>query len=165
MPRGTARQLARARGEKVYFSGTACLRGHVALRLVRNSECVKCKALAKHTRAIKQRAAAAAAAEAAAARRVEAYTPRRAAIAAGLPRYFTGRPCKRGHIAEIFVAGGCVVCTSNRVDRQRAILSGAADALRNLGVSVKRVRSPGLIAALRDLGINLNPPINSGERQ
>lgn len=29
----------------------------------------------------------------------------------GLPRYFTGKPCKHGHIAERYVSGfGCCVC-------------------------------------------------------
>jgi hypothetical protein len=32
------------------------------------------------------------------------------AKAKGLARYFTGKPCKRGHIAERFIAGGCVEC-------------------------------------------------------
>jgi 5-methylcytosine-specific restriction endonuclease McrA len=32
---------------------------------------------------------------------------RRDAKIAGLKRYFTGRPCKLGHLAERFVAGGC----------------------------------------------------------
>lgn len=30
----------------------------------------------------------------------------------GLKRYFTGKPCKRGHIAERHVTGGCVVCAN-----------------------------------------------------
>lgn len=34
-----------------------------------------------------------------------------AAKAAGLPRYFTGAPCKRGHIAERATRnGGCLEC-------------------------------------------------------
>lgn len=34
------------------------------------------------------------------------------AKAQGLKRYFTGKPCKRGHIAERHVSGGCVVCSA-----------------------------------------------------
>lgn len=30
----------------------------------------------------------------------------------GLKRYFTGKPCKHGHIAERHVTGGCVVCAN-----------------------------------------------------
>ena len=37
---------------------------------------------------------------------------RAAARAAGLPRYFTGKPCKHGHVVERYVAepGSCVEC-------------------------------------------------------
>lgn len=39
------------------------------------------------------------------------------AKAAGLNRYFTGRPCKNGHVAEHHIAGGCLAC---RPAQQRA---------------------------------------------
>lgn len=32
------------------------------------------------------------------------------AKAAGLKRYFTGKPCKHGHITERYIAGRCVEC-------------------------------------------------------
>lgn len=35
---------------------------------------------------------------------------RREAKAQGAPRYFTGKPCKNGHVAERYVFGGCVPC-------------------------------------------------------
>lgn len=31
---------------------------------------------------------------------------------AGQSRYFTGRPCSKGHVAERYVRGGCVTCRS-----------------------------------------------------
>lgn len=38
---------------------------------------------------------------------------RRAAFTAGLKRYFTGEPCRKGHIAERYVStGGCLDCAS-----------------------------------------------------
>lgn len=37
-----------------------------------------------------------------------------AAKAAGLARYFTGKPCKHGHIAERYISGMCVPCTVGR---------------------------------------------------
>jgi len=53
--------------------------------------------------------------------------PRSEAKALGLPRYYTGRPCKNGHIAERYVAGyTCVEChaqvapESNRAWRERS---------------------------------------------
>jgi hypothetical protein len=36
------------------------------------------------------------------------------AKAAGLRKYFTGKPCKRGHVAEHYVTGPCVVCNAER---------------------------------------------------
>ena len=37
------------------------------------------------------------------------------AQAAGLVRYYTGQPCKRGHLAERFVSnGGCVLCLNRQ---------------------------------------------------
>ena len=35
---------------------------------------------------------------------------RKAALALGLPRYFTGKPCPKGHIAERDIKGSCLVC-------------------------------------------------------
>lgn len=32
------------------------------------------------------------------------------ALALGLPRYFTGKPCKHGHVAERLAAGACSEC-------------------------------------------------------
>jgi hypothetical protein len=43
---------------------------------------------------------------------------RREAFAAGLKRYYTGKPCKRGHIAERCVyTCGCIAC--QRSDARR----------------------------------------------
>lgn len=53
---------------------------------------------------------------------MSAPSERAAAKAAGLARYFTGRPCKHGHIAERRTSSGhCVVChaqTQLRWDRR-----------------------------------------------
>lgn len=35
---------------------------------------------------------------------------RAAARASGLPRYFTGKPCSKGHVAERYISGLCVPC-------------------------------------------------------
>lgn len=46
---------------------------------------------------------------------------RKAAKEAGLIRYFTGRPCPKGHIAERFVSkGSCVICTEESQQKRRA---------------------------------------------
>src|SRR5580692_12370085 len=38
----------------------------------------------------------------------------------GLKRYFTGKPCKHGHVAEHWVSGPCVVCQRENVNRWHA---------------------------------------------
>lgn len=50
-----------------------------------------------------------------------ASSTRSEAIATGDPRYFTGRPCKHGHIAERTQQGCCTVCLSgHRADWRAA---------------------------------------------
>lgn len=53
-------------------------------------------------------------------------TTRKEAKARGLKRYFTGKPCKHGHIAEREgIAGNCIPCnrldTKNRAAKQQAL--------------------------------------------
>jgi len=55
-----------------------------------------------------------------------ALLPRQSAIAAGLKRYFTGKPCPHGHIAERRVSSfACLRCETKwqkeNVERRRAI--------------------------------------------
>jgi hypothetical protein len=33
----------------------------------------------------------------------------------GLNRYFTGKPCKHGHLSERYMCNGCVSCLSDRI--------------------------------------------------
>lgn len=40
----------------------------------------------------------------------------------GLKRYFTGKPCKHGHLAERHVTGGCIICAN--VDQRRYYAQG-----------------------------------------
>ena len=39
---------------------------------------------------------------------------RKEAKARGLGKYFTGKPCSRGHVAERYLAGGCTVCQAEK---------------------------------------------------
>lgn len=39
---------------------------------------------------------------------------RQEARAAGLTRYFTGKPCKHGHLAERCIHNGCLACAAKR---------------------------------------------------
>lgn len=46
---------------------------------------------------------------------------REAARAAGLKRFFTGKPCRHGHVAERYVSGtACVECAAQHDKRLRA---------------------------------------------
>lgn len=47
--------------------------------------------------------------------------PRAKAIAAGEPKYFTGKPCRNGHTAERYTMDGyCVTCRSESQRAERA---------------------------------------------
>jgi 5-methylcytosine-specific restriction endonuclease McrA len=99
-------EKAKAAGLKHFFTGKPCRRGHVALRTVRENGCVECQKIAH---------------AASRARAEERYEEERvAAKAAGLKRYFTGKPCKHGHIAERLVSCGlCVECSKASVSAYR----------------------------------------------
>lgn len=45
--------------------------------------------------------------------------PRAQARALGLKTYFSGKPCKHGHLALRYVAGSCTVCASIHDNRKR----------------------------------------------
>lgn len=103
MPRkNEARDAAIARGEKFYFTGQACLRGHVAKRYVscfRCFECFKDELVEKRQRTVERRA-------------TRTLSPREQAKAEGRTRYLTGKPCPRGHFTErLTVNGACVQCS------------------------------------------------------
>jgi hypothetical protein len=52
-------------------------------------------------------------------------TSRKAARAAGRTFYFTGKPCKRGHIAERYAHNGeCVVCARLRACQWKKTAKG-----------------------------------------
>lgn len=40
---------------------------------------------------------------------------RKEAAARGLKRYFSGKPCPHGHLAERFVSHGCVECNLRKI--------------------------------------------------
>ena len=39
------------------------------------------------------------------------------ALASGAPHYFTGKPCKHGHLAARYAAGDCVECANAATNR------------------------------------------------
>jgi hypothetical protein len=50
---------------------------------------------------------------------------RREAIALGLTRYFTGKPCKNGHVSERATSGGCILCRRDIKNRYIKTPEGA----------------------------------------
>lgn len=53
-------------------------------------------------------------------------SPRHDAASAGRTRYFTGEPCRNGHIAERFVSsGGCIECVAGANRSVRGLMRAA----------------------------------------
>lgn len=44
---------------------------------------------------------------------------RKEAIEKGLKYYFIGKECKNGHLAKMYIYGGCFICRKERVTKQR----------------------------------------------
>jgi hypothetical protein len=67
---------------------------------------------------------------------------RAAAIAAGKDRYFNGKPCRSGHVAERYISGQCVECCAARSRRRRdRILKRNAEVLATLSEPRHRLRT------------------------
>lgn len=114
------------RGDKQYFTGVPCSRGHTENRYTKNKLCVECTR-EDNERGHKRRLDAepekkapierkkANAAERA--RRSELYRQvqenRREALESGGKTYYSPRPCPDGHIGERYTSsGGCVECAA-----------------------------------------------------
>jgi 5-methylcytosine-specific restriction endonuclease McrA len=97
------RKAAKAVGLKYYFTGKPCKRGHIEQRFVSTRICLQC-----NRQASRQWAKGSHAREK---RRESQRDRRRVAREAGRKYYFTGKPCKRGHIDKRLVASfGCMTC-------------------------------------------------------
>jgi len=79
---------------------------------------------------------------------------RSAAKAVGLTRYFTGKPCPHGHVAERYVtSGGCCECTHNK-----AVAIYAADPLAiKKALSAKIAADPAWERRVKQVWIDANP--------
>lgn len=42
---------------------------------------------------------------------------RKEALSLGLKKFYTGKPCKHGHICEQYVSSGCVICVSDNASK------------------------------------------------
>lgn len=71
---------------------------------------------------------------------------RKDAIAQGLVRYFTGKPCKHGHVSEKTVSGGnCVECYNDRYwgERKRPVKINVPDHLQQFLMTRKQAKLSG----------------------
>jgi hypothetical protein len=112
-----SRKEAKILGLKRYFTGKACVNGHITERTVSSEGCMECsrlraigkvKSTEEHDIAIQY------------GKRVS----RKQAKQEGLKHYFTCHPCKFGHIAKRYVHNGeCFECANGRAllrDKEKA---------------------------------------------
>jgi len=93
----SSRNGAKRAGEPVYFTGRPCSKGHFSPRRTDGGACMECEKPLNHALAN--------------------LWPRSRAEALDLvkDKYFTGRPCKRGHVAPRYTSThGCVDCLAER---------------------------------------------------
>ena len=111
-----SRAEAQAQGLRKYFPGTSCKRGHFAEKYVTGG-CVECRREWQIAQRTKDRAAKGSVISNAAHNRI---VSRDEAITLGLRHYFTGIPCKYGHVSPRYLRGGCIACrtlSGEKLDR------------------------------------------------
>jgi len=101
-----SRADAKAQGLMRYFTGRPCKWGHVAERYAKSTHCIECLDEARRQYSSLNSKLTVEDGSARSATRKEA-------ILLGLKRYYTGKPCPFGHVAERrTVDAKCVVCYS-----------------------------------------------------
>jgi hypothetical protein len=104
-------QQARSTGLRRYYTGKPCLRGHLSERYVIKSFCIDCKRENNNVtwlaRSPTKRAPAG------------QIVSREAARIRGLTLYYTGEPCRHGHVSDRYTRKGCCtecarICRSKR---------------------------------------------------
>lgn len=104
---------ALAKGFRFFQTGQPCRNGHVAPQRVINYGCIECERAALRRR--RETAQAEKAANAPKPAEPQRVISRKEAKAQGLTRYFTGFPCKNGHLDERQVADKtCMQCDRAR---------------------------------------------------
>lgn len=102
MPRNNIAAQARARGEKFYYTGEPCTKGHI--NPPRYSSCYRCLECCKEEMELLKRQTAQRKAE-------RPLTPRQQAQRSGSLHYNTGKPCPRDHICDRLTSNGaCLEC-------------------------------------------------------
>lgn len=111
---------ARAQGLTQYFTGKACVNGHIALRNVKGgcTQCLRERRMKKYWEGGGREARMATGQKVQARANFTVYGPfitRKQALEQGLSHYYIGNPCKRGHISHQLIRGGCFECLRERV--------------------------------------------------
>lgn len=110
-----SRDRAKAQGDLRYYTAVPCRHGHVSERYVKSGTCVTCTA--EHRFGVRRPRVL----------RAPAVSPiwmtRAEAISAGRDRYFTGTPCKWGHVAERVTHNcTCTACLAGVVKAAKVVL-------------------------------------------
>ncbi len=113
-----------AEGERYYFSGSLCRYGHLCPRFL-NGKCLECRR--NRIRDYHRRLSAKKRGQAEWQNgRVQKLVDLDALIESGLPTsrqeamksgskyYFTGNPCRNGHLSPKYTGGNCIQCTRDR---------------------------------------------------
>lgn len=116
-----SRAEAKARGLKYYFTGKPCRRGHLVKRHVRYGHCRECQRILEKVRGVKRELLNGHRVQLESAVLIERRVIDRAeAKARGLIRYYTGRPCQLGHLAERYVRDcKCAACKRLAYEKRR----------------------------------------------
>lgn len=154
MPEVISRKEARALGLERYFTGKPCLHGHLSERKCESKTCLACVECKRRLSAIGMQ-------------RVRSNALRLEAMERGLHQYFTGVPCRNGHIAGRYVFNSsCMECrvvsARNTRLRHRESLSKKSRAryYKNKPAIRKQVRErkrrmAAALTALEELGIDI----------
>lgn len=97
-----------AQGLMFYFTGKPCLNGHISPRYINKSSCVECNRNKGNAYYAANRSEILAKLK-----KETQISPRKIAAQNREARYFTGKPCCKGHIAErCTYDGACVICAN-----------------------------------------------------
>ena len=131
-----SRKQAIEKGLTFYFTGKPCSKGHISRKYVKGYSCFECtgkgsKKYAKKLEIMREENAKKIALK------EEAFLEnlpvdirkkiitREEAIAKGLNRYFTGKPCQKGHLSERDTSGHqCITCKNENQRRRRSTPEG-----------------------------------------
>ena len=133
-----SRNQAREQGLKCFFTGKPCSKGHISKQYVNGYACFECtgKGSKKYARKLELMREANAKKLALEKKEFLSKLPidtrekvisRKEALDKGLTRYFTGKPCSKGHLSErVTSTFECLTCKNENQRRRRSTPEGKA---------------------------------------